>query len=197
MKLMTPLFIFFFSACILTAQEKPSSLPYQEIPSYPENYTPETVVARMVDGLGFRFYWATEGLRLEDLTFKPNEEARTIFETVQHIHGLTGVVLYPLKEEPIVRGIKKPEMDFLALRKATLENLKTASNLLRSGKVKLEDCKIIFQRSETKSEYPFWNNLNGPLADALWHTGQLVSFRRSSGNPFNSKVSVFNGKVRE
>ncbi len=88
-------------------------------------------------------------------------------------------------------------MDFPTLRKATLENLKTASDLLRSGKVKLEDCKIVFQHSETKSEYPFWNNLNRPLADALWHTGQVVSFRRSSGNPFSSKVSVFNGKVRE
>ena len=178
-------------------QEEPIPLPYQEIPSYPDNYTPETVVARMVDGLGFRFYWATESLRPEDLTFKPNEDARTIFETVQHIHGLTNVVLYPVKQEPIIRGIKKPAMDFPALRKATLENLKTASDLLRSGKVKLEDCKIVFQRSETKSEYPFWNNLNGPLADALWHTGQVVSLRRSSGNPFNSKVSVFNGKVRE
>lgn len=39
--------------------------------------------------------------------------------------------------------------------------------------------------------------LNGPIADALWHVGQVVSFRRSSGNPFNSKVSVFSGKVRE
>lgn len=48
-----------------------------------------------------------------------------------------------------------------------------------------------------RSEFPFWNMLNGPIADALWHVGQVVSFRRSSGNPFNSKVSVFSGKVRE
>ena len=82
-------------------------------------------------------------------------------------------------------------------RKATLENLQTAANLLRSGAVKLEDCKIVFQNGDNTSEFPFWNQLNGPIADALWHCGQVVSFRRSSGNPFNSKASVFTGKVRE
>ena len=45
--------------------------------------------------------------------------------------------------------------------------------------------------------YPFWNAINGPIADALWHCGQIVSFRRSSGNPFPKGVSVFTGKVRK
>ncbi|MCP3932890.1 MAG: hypothetical protein GY705_27780 [Bacteroidetes bacterium] len=197
MKLFASLLFLLFSTFTMIAQDESTALPYREIPAYPDTYTPETVVARMVDGLGFRYYWATEGLRPEDLTFKPNEEARTSFQTLEHIHGLSKVVLYPVKQEPIVRGVQNPEMDFATLRKATLENLKTASDILRSGKVKLEDCKIIFQRSEVKSEFPFWNNLNGPLADALWHTGQIVSLRRSSGNPFNSKVSLFNGTVRE
>jgi hypothetical protein len=48
-----------------------------------------------------------------------------------------------------------------------------------------------------ENEFPFWNQLNGPIADALWHCGQVISFRRSSGNPYNSKASVFSGKVRE
>ncbi|MEK7256112.1 MAG: hypothetical protein AAB316_15280, partial [Bacteroidota bacterium] len=82
-------------------------------------------------------------------------------------------------------------------RRATLENLKTASDLLKSPTSKLEDAKIVFQNGENRSEFPFWNQLNGPIADALWHVGQVVSFRRSAGNPFNSKVSVFTGTVRE
>jgi len=90
-----------------------------------------------------------------------------------------------------------PEMTFAELRKATLENLKVAADIFRSGEVKLEDCPLIFERPDRKSEYPFWNNINGPIADALWHTGQIVMLRRASGNPFNSKVSVFSGKVRE
>lgn len=172
-------------------------LPYAEIPPAPEKYTAETVVARMVDGLGFRYYWATEGLRQEDLEFKPNENARTTDETLDHILGLSSVVKNAVMQVPNTRSDERPGLSFEEKRKATLENLKMASDLLRSGRVNLEDCTIVFQGGDRTSEYPFWNNLNGSLADALWHTGQVVSFRRSSGNPFNSKVSLFQGKVRE
>ncbi|MFT7499284.1 MAG: hypothetical protein ACI8QP_001887, partial [Porticoccaceae bacterium] len=47
------------------------------------------------------------------------------------------------------------------------------------------------------SEYPFWDLINGPIEDAVWHSGQLVSFRRSSGNPMNPKVNFLTGKVRD
>jgi hypothetical protein len=39
--------------------------------------------------------------------------------------------------------------------------------------------------------------INGPIADALWHAGQVVTLRRVSGNPINPKVSVFNGRLRD
>ncbi|NNF21370.1 MAG: hypothetical protein HKN67_05475, partial [Saprospiraceae bacterium] len=61
----------------------------------------------------------------------------------------------------------------------------------------MENMKITFRRGENTSSYPFWNLLNGPLADAMWHTGQVVSHRRSSGNPFDSTVSLFSGKKRK
>ncbi len=172
------------------------SLPYRQIPDYPPEFTPENVAARLLDGLGFRYYWATEGLRPEDLDFRPSPEARNSFQTLQHIHGLSRMVLNSILREPN-RGGDEEELDFEALRRATLENIQRASELLKSGEVKLEDCKIVFERGERRSEYPFWNALNGPIADALWHTGQVVSFRRSSGNPINPKVSVFLGRVRE
>ena len=50
---------------------------------------------------------------------------------------------------------------------------------------------------EEKVEFPFWNQLNGPIEDAVWHSGQIVAFRRASGNPISKKISVFTGKVRE
>lgn len=40
-------------------------LPYYEIPEPAESYTTGGVLSRMMDGLGFRYYWATEGLRPE------------------------------------------------------------------------------------------------------------------------------------
>lgn len=172
-------------------------LPYAQIPEYPEEYTAETVAARMIDGLGFRYYWATEGLRPEDLTYKPSEEARTADETLDHLYGLSELIANASRQKANVRPSVTPEMTFEEKRAATLQNLKEASDLLKSGQLTLEDCKVVFERSSGSSEFPFWNNINGPIADAIWHCGQVVSFRRASGNPFNSKVSVFSGTVRE
>ena len=152
----------------------------------------------MIDGLGFRFYWATEGLRAEDLAFRPSPEARTSEETIDHILGLSNIILNALKKQSNIRsGEETSPLSFEVKRKRTLENLKTASDLLKNPGGRLEDYDIVFVNGDTKAEFPFWNMLNGPIADALWHTGQVVSFRRSSGNPFNSKASVFSGTVRE
>ena len=84
------------------------------------------------------------------------------------------------------------ELTFDEKRKLTLENIKTAADILRDSE-DISQFKLVFGQRE----FPFWNNINGPIADALWHCGQIVSFRRSSGNPYNSKASVFSGKVRE
>lgn len=176
---------------------KSDSLPYYEIPPYPDSFTAENVVARMVDGLGFRFYWATEGLRPEDLAFKPSTEARTSEETIDHILGLSAIVLNAVKKQPNVRsGEETSPLSFPVKRKQTLENLQAASELLKHSGGTLADFDIVFVNGERSTEFPFWNMLNGPIADALWHVGQVVSFRRSSGNPFNAKASVFTGKLR-
>ncbi len=186
------LIVSFLSLNMINAQDKmEEKLPYYEIPEHSEEYTAGTVAARMVDGLGFRYYWATEGLRDEDLNFKPSDEARTTRETIDHIYGLSKVIMNSTLKKPNER-IEEPEMTFAEKRKKTLENIKTAADILRASK-DISEYKIIFGTNE----YPFWNQLNGPIADAIWHCGQVISFRRSSGNPYNSKASVFSGKVRE
>ena len=176
---------------------EPDTLPYREIHAYPDAYTPENVVARMVDGLGFRFYWATEGLRPEDLAYKPSPEARTCEETIDHILGLSRVILNAVEKQSNVRRDDDEAMTFEEKRTEVLHILKKASDLLKKTDDKLDDFIIIFEREDNRSEFPFWNMLNGPLADALWHTGQVVSFRRASGNPYNNKASLFTGKLRQ
>lgn len=191
-------FIFIISILFsfsMISQEANNELPYYQIPEYPESYTAGSVAARMVDGLGFRYYWATEGLRDEDLAFRPNDDARTTAETIDHIYGLSKVIVNSTLQKPNIRT-EDPEMTLAEKRKKTLENIKTAADILRQSE-DLSEYKILFQRDDQSSEYPFWNNINGPIADALWHCGQVVLLRRSSGNPFNSKVSVFQGKLRE
>lgn len=168
-----------------------TELPYYEIPDYPESFTAGSVAARMLDGLGFRYYWATEGLRIEDLAFRPNDMARTTAETIDHIYGLSQVIVNATLKKSNDNNNQSPEMSFEEKRKQTLQNIKTAADILRTSN-DLSQFKLIFG----PREFPFWNNLNGPIEDAVWHCGQIVSFRRSSGNPYNSKASVFTGKVK-
>ena len=171
------------------AQEK--NLPYHEILEYPESYTAGNVAARMIDGLGFRYYWATEGLRDEDLEYKPSAEARTTLETLDHIYGLSNVIVNSTLHKDNESNTNKKEMSWEEKRKQTLLNLKIAADILRN-KEDLSEFTLDFG----KSQYPFWNNINGPIADAIWHCGQMASFRRSSGNPINPQVNHFTGTLR-
>jgi len=174
----------------INSQESKSQLPYYQIPDYPDTYTAGTVAARMVDGLGFRYYWATDSLRPEDLAYKPNEEARTTSETIDHIYGLSRVIVNSTLKKPNIKIDE--DLTFEEKRKKTLENIKKAADILRDSD-DISEYKIVFG----EKEFPFWNSLNGPIADAIWHCGQVVLLRRSSGNPFNSKVSVLQGKLRD
>ena len=69
-----------------------NNLPYYEIQDQAIDYTAGSASARMVDGLGFRYYWATEGLREKDLNYKASESGRTSAETIDHIYGLTRMI---------------------------------------------------------------------------------------------------------
>jgi hypothetical protein len=171
----------------MNAQEK---LPYYEIPEAAKTFTPGTVASRMIDGLGFRYYWATEGLTGKDLAFKPNAAARSSEETINHILGLSQVILNATLK--VANGAKKIEMTFAEKRKKTLENLQQAGKILKESK-DIAQYKMIFG----EKEFPFWNAINGPIADAIWHVGQVVSFRRSSGNPINPKINHLSGTIKE
>jgi hypothetical protein len=188
--------IFIISVFTVMAQEK-TSLPYYEIPAYPESYTAGSVAARMIDGLGFRYFWATEGLRSEDLAYKPGADTRTTEETLTHIYEMSVLIINSVTQTPNTGppGVKPV---FAEMRKQTLENLKTASDRLRiATDTEMKDFKLIFKRDSNTQEFPFWHQINGPIADCLWHVGQVVSFRRASGNPFTDKANVFTGTARK
>ncbi len=167
---------------------------YYQIPDYPADFSATNTVARMVDGLGFRFYWATESLRPEDLAYKPSSDARTSQETLDHIYGMSAWVLGAVNVD-FEQPQNSDSMSFSEKRTATLINYEmTSKALLAMTDEALSEIKIPAGRGQ---ELPFWNHINGPISDALWHVGQVVSFRRASGNPFTSNVSMFTGKVRD
>ena len=166
----------------LHAQE----LPYKSILKAPENYSAASVMARMVDGLGYRFYWASEGLKAEDLSFGPEGEGRDIRQTTKHIYDLCLLVL-----QSVDKGaeFEKPGEDFEQLRAETLKVLYAASIKLRELSDK--DVETLSFRG-----MPLWYMINGPIADAIYHTGQIVLLRRMAGNPMNPNVNVLTGVNR-
>lgn len=185
------------TAIAVSAQETMTKeLPYYEIPEAPSAYTAETVTARMIDGLGFRYYWATEGLSDENLKYKPSDEGRSIAETMGHVYDLSVILLNAAKKMPNDRTVAHEQPTEKKLRAITLTNLKKASELIMASD-DLSEHTVIFKSEKGIAEFPFWNQINGPIEDAVWHTGQIVMMRRSAGNPYNSKANVFLGKVRE
>ena len=166
---------------------------YYEIPEVPVTYTAEAAAARVVDGLGFRYYWGTEGLRPEDLRFQPSDSARTLIETINHIHGLTQVLLNAVNERPH-KSASLEGLSYEEKRAKTLANIREASEILKAEGADLEKYQMIFS---AESQFPFWNLLNGPIADAIHHNGQIITMRRTSGNPIHDKISVLRGKVYE
>lgn len=187
--------IFLALTTLLNAQNK--SDYYYEIPEYPSTYNAGTVMARMADGLGFRYYWATAGLTEENLSYKSNDDGRTINQTLDHIWTLCKIVANSAKQEPTSFDVDPSKFTFTEKRNQTLEFIETASEILKkSDAADFEKFDMIFKYPDGNSqEYPVWNVMNGPLSDALWHVGQVVLMRRGAGNPFASNVGVLEGKV--
>ena len=172
-------------------------LPYESIGEYPEDHSSGNIVKRLIDGLGYRYYWATETLTEDDLAFKPGETNRTSLETLEHLLGLSSFILNTAKGSPNVRPREGKEYSWEEMRRQTLENLFEAAALFSGqSSQSIEGFEIKFKRGENTSSVPFWHLINGPIADALTHVGQIVSNRRASGNPLDPRVSVFNGVTK-
>jgi len=166
--------------------------PCAQISEYADSITENLMLARMIEGLGFRYYWVTEGLRTEDLAYAPGNDGRTTKETLEHIYDLSKTILNAVQGKPNVRS-EEAEMNFDARRSKALNNFEAAFTILKQKETDINKVKIIFQRGEKSSEYPIWNLINGPITDAIYHCRQIVSFRRSSGNPIRPGVNVFSG----
>lgn len=188
----------FSSVSAQTTKKIMQETPYASIESYPEVFTAATMVARTIDGLGYRYYWATEGLTDDDLIFRPSSDASNVIETIEHIHGLSESILNCISGKPNIKNKEKQELSYEEMRHQSLMNLKKVSDMLIADpNMDMSTRKIIFQRGDTESIFEFWHLLNGHLSDAIYHTGQIVSFRRTNENPVYPKMNVFMGKNRD
>lgn len=153
---------------------------FHQIPQYPDNVSGNTILMRLLDGLGFRFRWSTEGLDENDYSFRPAPDCMSIEELIRHIWGLVNWVCQSMLTERF-----RKQDDISLVRRSILEMTHT----LREALTSMSDEDL---RGVTIEGRPFWHIINGPIADALTHIGQINSFRRLAGNP-TPKANVFLG----
>tara|TARA_R110001592_G_scaffold359340_1_gene665574 strand:- start:10126 stop:10752 length:627 start_codon:yes stop_codon:yes gene_type:complete len=167
--------------------------PYRTIESYPETYSMGGVVSRMLDGLGYRYHWASKDLRQVDLNYAPGNDGKSVIETLKHIYELAVDALLLAEGQEFNRPrVAVGNMEYTELRQLTLKSIHQASRKFKAmTDSDIANIKVVFAFVDRKKEYPFWNFLNGQLSDAIYHTGQIVSFRRSSGNPVSKEMNVF------
>jgi hypothetical protein len=167
-----------------------TSFDFRSLPPGPEAVTGSAVLVRLVEGIGFRFTWATEGLREPDLFFRTTPETMCIAEQVHHVLELVSWVAATagaIPADPKKPGSPPP---FTEVRQQILEVL----SKLRARLADMRDEQISTIRIGSRAGPVPWPHIvNGPLADALTHIGQIAVLRRASGNPV-PKANVFLGR---
>ena len=163
---------------------------FYEIKKIEDNYSSNSIVSRFVHSVGFRYYWATEGLRGEDLNYKPSDSGISTRETLEHIYNLSIMINKGSQSEEFKMSKSYPNLSFEELRNKTLDNLKESISIIESFTDKdFETSKVI----RGNAPYDFYNLFHGPISDSLYHIGQVVAFRRASGNPIPKGVNHFLG----
>jgi len=113
--------IYFFLLITLSMNAQQEQLPFYEIGEYPSEFSSTNVVSRMIEGLGYRFYWATESLNEDNLNYKPSQDSRSTFEVIEHIYGLTLAMVLTIDGKEF--DFSQDKLDYQGLREKTLKNL--------------------------------------------------------------------------
>ena len=162
--------------------------PYATLPDPPGRAGCGAILSRLVDGIGFRYRWATEGLADVDLPFTPAAGCMSLNELLRHIHAL---LRWIGKETGIPADHAAMDAaEGIAIRSNTLLLCREISG--RFARATDREVSQLTVRTSHGESFPFWYLVNGPLADALTHIGQVNSWRRIAGTPA-PPADVFRG----
>ena len=147
------------------------TVPFYKIPDAPPHVTAGAILGRLVDSVGFRFRWASEGMVDTDLPYKPAPDCMTHGELIVHIHDLLATSSKNAgmpAEGPLSASASVSEMTFRVL------------DLCARLSARLK----AMPDTDLAARVPaIWTMINGPLADCLTHIGQMLSWRRLAGAP--------------
>lgn len=171
-----------------------TSLPYTNLPDPPRDFDAAGVLVRLVDAIGFRYRWATEGLCEDDAALRPSPAQMSLAELLAHVRDLVAwaracVVAAPRPGPPYE---VRPPAPLAHLRRQTLdEAFALRAAILGADASRLATLTLGGRRDG--AAYPWWHLVNGPLADALTHVGQIAAWRRHAGRPAPT-ADVFRGR---
>lgn len=180
----------------------PSESSYQSLPEPPVETGAVTVLVRLLDGMAFRYRWAVEGLAPDDVAFTPGHGAMSLGQLLLHMRQLVCWVgdnvragragVEPVAWSDAGAALDDPGEDPQALAGQTLATIVSLrGDLLALGDDGLGVIRLL--GSSGRDTHPFWNAINGPLADFLTHVGQVNSWRRLMGRPA-PRADVFRGR---
>jgi hypothetical protein len=162
---------------------------YDFIPDPPAAMSAGAILGRLADAVGFRYRWATEGITAADMAARPAEGCMSLGELLAHVLELLSWVAGRVGVQPHSEPVQSGEPRVLRAR-----TLELAAALGARFKAMPDgELAAVRIRSSRGDELPIWNVVNGPLADALTHVGQILSWRRIAGSPA-VPADVFRGR---
>jgi hypothetical protein len=138
----------------------------RSIPDPSDTYTATTVTIRMLQAVEYRFCRATQDLDASHYDFRPTPDAMPLGDLISHIGDLVTWTAASLSVD-----CEKPGTDLDAIQDILQ---KTAGQLETMSDADLTAVKLGGTRE-------FWYAINGPIADALTHIGQINTYKRLIG----------------
>lgn len=154
----------------------------------PTEFNGVGVFIRLIDSIQLRYTLAVTELREEDKNFRATPESMSMLELQKHISAL---IMWSAKSVgATLESTTIPETfdERVIYINELCRQLK--DHLLTMDDEALSKVSIYLKRADT--HYSVWYLINGPLSDAIHHIGQMVSWRRISGNPV-PRLSPFTG----
>lgn len=139
---------------------------FEHLAMVPERCSASGVLQRLVDTIGYRFRRALVGIEDEQLGWRPQVDVQSIDELIDHIGELIEATLAALERRERRRAVWDPFeiFDLLMRLHQVLDDYDD------------EDLALI-----DFSVAGLWTLINGPLADALTHIGQINMLKRLQG----------------
>ncbi|WP_166962366.1 hypothetical protein [Yeosuana marina] len=173
--------LFLFIFYLLQIQHSEAQLPYSKTVKYNKK-SEGKVIAKMLDDLGYKYYWVTDSLMNDELNsnFHTGKLPRLLLKDV---YVISENIINSISNKQKQSKLKKVNISFNEIRKNTLLNLKEASNILINNKEAL-----LFLN---------WNDFLSSIAYAHAYCDQIILFRNAHGNTVKRNDKFIKNKQKD